>query len=230
MVAIRSVHGSGSADAPCDRAQTKRRSSAARAHLPPYRSHVRLRLVGNETRAAVVSPTMRRTTRGLLEFVGLQLLVGCGGQTPASEEHPVDGFYEVTTVTRNDTCSPATQQGISQEGIQGTSAVVALNLWSGLRQEVPWTDGEPLEKWRCDSTEVMRTEPIFRAEYQLSDLTAHSFKAESTMTWNDPTACPVSAPVILPSAPCSVERTQTFQLIAACPAKLGNVGCPDPRQ
>ena len=173
---------------------------------------------------------MLRTTRGLFGFVGFQLLGGCGGQAPASEEHPVDGFYEVTTVTRNDTCSPATQQGVSQDLIQGTSAVVNVNLWSGLRQDIPWTDGEPLEKWRCDSTEAMRTEPIFRAEYQLSELTAHSFKAESTIQWNDPTACPVSTPVVLPSAPCSVERTQTFQLIAACPALLNNVGCPGPGQ
>lgn len=58
----------------------------------------------------------------------------------------IDGFYEVTTVTHNDTCSPATQQGVGQDLIQGTSAVVNVNLWSTLRQDIPWTDGEPVER------------------------------------------------------------------------------------
>jgi len=153
------------------------------------------------------------------------------GQAPADEELPVDGVYQVTTVTRNDTCSPDTLQGVDRDLMQGTSAVANLNLWSGLRQDVPWSGGEPMEKWKCDANDsTVRTEPIMRAAYELSDLTSHSFKAVSQVDWNDPTACPQysSDRVVLPSAPCSVERTQTYELIAACPTKLDNVGCPGP--
>jgi len=173
---------------------------------------------------------MRRTTRAALGMVGLRLISACGGQAQtATEELPVDGFYQVTTFTRNDTCSPATPQATSQELVQGTSAVVNLNLWSGLRQDVPWTGSEPIEIWHCAANDAeVRTEPILRVDYEISALTAHSFKTVSQFDWHDPTACPPRESVVLPSAPCSVERTQTFELIAACPTELNNAGCPAP--
>ncbi|HEY0463180.1 MAG TPA: hypothetical protein VGC79_03175, partial [Polyangiaceae bacterium] len=128
--------------------------------------------------------------------MAVQLASGCSGEAPVSEVRPVDGFYQVTTTTQNDTCSPATAQGSSVDIVEGTSVVLNVNLWSGLRQDIPLVKGEPLEKWQCAPEDTRRDTPIFRAVYTLSELTSHSFKAASTFDWNDPTACPSSEPVV----------------------------------
>jgi len=165
----------------------------------------------------------------------LQLATACGGQAAVDETMKVEdrarppvGFYELTTVTRNDTCTPRALDGTRTVIAGGTESVVLLTFWDNRHFEIPWLGTSNLDLKRCGGSNEELPTPIVRTVHDVGKITPHSFEVVSTWYWDDPTACGPSSDAINPIAPCSVEKTDSYELLDACPATLNGVSCPAP--
>lgn len=163
---------------------------------------------------------MRRVVRGLCGILGLSsawAATACGDSNAGTDgvERPAWGFYEVRTATNHDSCSPVVEQGTAERIVETDKTGILLTTWSTLGDTVPWA-GLPETEGRCG----------YRVSYELSDVTAASFKLVSNWTWTDPGSCTYPANVVVPKNSCIVQKVETFELIDPCPTQRNNVGCP----
>jgi hypothetical protein len=164
--------------------------------------------------------------RSLLFACPISITMACGGRTTFTEsEHPPSGHYRVTTTTRNDTCIPATTVGSFEDVVASNDDRLNITLWANFRGDLLWANSQWLEMTHCPFGKAVPSATVLRAAYDMRKLTRTSFELVSTWNWENPTACPDAAGAQLPSAPCSVEKTETFELIDPCPAMTSNLTC-----
>ena len=171
---------------------------------------------------------MRRLIRGLLFAFPIPMTMACAGRSSFSEsEHPPSGRYRVTTVTRDDTCMPETSQGIFEDLVASSDEALNVPVWATFRADLLWTNTQRLEMKLCPFEKAVPSSPVLRAVYDIRKLTIDSFELVSTWHWDDPSACPNAEGARLPSAPCSLERTESFELLQAC-SVTSHLTCSEP--
>jgi len=172
---------------------------------------------------------MRRVLPGIPLLCLLQLATACAGHVSGEDNsRPPRGFYWVTTVTRNDTCSPSIAQGTREQLAGGNHDVVGVSLWeASFVFDMPWTGGA-FELDRCHHAEELTT-PLFSVVYEVNELTPRSYELDSRWDWTAPGACPErDSAENFPTVPCSLEMTQTYELSEACPATRNGLSCSAP--
>jgi len=152
----------------------------------------------------------------------------CGGEmddgaaTPASGDPP-SGFYALTIVTTDDTCTPA-----RATGDRGTALVMADA--NGVNVPIPFVDGGPPRQdvpWAGTTLNDLADCPGTTLGLSIVHRSSDAFAVDVTERWRGVAACASSSSLLgVPSDECTATRRFEFTLVDACPATVDGASCP----